>query len=174
MATKSSSIPVTSGLMMPPTSATSTFAPLSSHSPSTSNDLQHNPDLLASSDSPNFPPSASFDLNNVLPPESHLMVTTVPSAFQRLTPATDLGIAAKDNGSLKLSSHKDTDALDPPLVNRTIYANNVTLDLLPQSPSPVLITDSDVAIARPSQQEPNTEHTGDYLPHPSHFPYDIV
>jgi hypothetical protein len=69
----------------------------------------------------------------------------------------------------------ENDAVDPPSVNHTIDANTMpTLDLSPQSPLPLSITDSNVATVGPISQGPIVEHTGDHPPHQSHFRYDVV
>ncbi len=188
---------VTSGITMPsPTPETSTVAPPhSSTSLTAAVSLQHNPDLLTSSDQPNLPYSASSNpvLDNILPtgpplsshpsmtrsdlspffPESHrsTIVPTALSASPGPTSAPDLGAAAEDDGSPQPGLSKEKDALDPPSVNRAIHANTMaTLDLSPQSPSLPLVNDSDVAIAGRSLREPNAERTGDHRPYPSHSP----
>ncbi|KAH9018857.1 hypothetical protein EDB84DRAFT_1518210 [Lactarius hengduanensis] len=167
---------VTSCIVIPhATPATSTsLLPLSFTSSPTAVAVQHNPELLAQSDLPNFPYSASVNpvLDNTLSTESHhsLTATTVPSAPPWPTFAPDMGAATEDNASSKPSSCKENDALDPPSVNRATHAITVTLDLLPQFPSLPLVTDSDIAVAGPSLRE----RAGDHSPHPPHFPHDIV
>ncbi|KAI9450670.1 hypothetical protein BJY52DRAFT_1419460 [Lactarius psammicola] len=140
-----------------PTPETSKSAP--SSTPPAAVTLQHNPDLLTSSDPPNLPSSSSSNpaLDNTLPTG-----TTAPSASPRPTSAPDLGAAAEGDGSPQPGSHKEKDALGLPSVNRAIHANTTaTLDLPPQSPSLRPITDSDAAVVGPSPWEPNTELTGD-------------
>jgi len=192
---------VTSGITIPnPTPETSTSAPPpSSTSPPAAVSLQHNPDLLTPSDPPSPPSSAPSNplLDSILPTglllsshspitrsdlspfltRSHrsMIVTTTPSASPGPTSAPDLGAAAEDDGSPKPGLLKEKDALDPPSLNRAIHSNTIaTLDLPPQSPSLQPVTDSDVAIASPSQKEPNAERTGDHSSHPQHCCYDIV
>ncbi len=190
---------VTSAITIPHPTPETSASPLSSTSPPAAVALQHNADLLTPSDPSNFPSSAASNpvLDNILPigpplsshspitrsnlspsyPESHCSttVTTAPSASPGPTSAPDLGAAAEDDGSPKHDLRKGKNALDPVSVNRAIHANTMgTLNLPPQFPPLPSVTDLHVAIVGPSLQEPNAEHTGDDLPHPSHSRYDIV
>ncbi|KAI9435009.1 hypothetical protein BJY52DRAFT_1333260 [Lactarius psammicola] len=162
---------ITSGITIP------TSEPLSSTFPPAAVDPQHNAHLLAPSDPPNLPSSASSHLvlNNIFPTESHrsMIVTIAPSASPGPTSAPDLGAAAaEDYGGPKPGLCKETDALDLPLVNHAIHAS--TLEHPLQSPSLPSVADSDVAVAGRSLWEPNAELSGDDPPHASHRRYDIV
>ncbi|KAH9034797.1 hypothetical protein EDB84DRAFT_52951 [Lactarius hengduanensis] len=143
---------VTSGMTTShTTSETSTSASsLSSTPPPVAVDIRDNLDLLAPSNTPNLPPSASFNpaLDNTLPAESRrsIMVTIAPDASPRPTSTSDLGAAAKDDGSPQPGSRKEKDALDHPSVNRAISTKTMT-DLPPQPPSLLPDTDSDAPIS---------------------------
>jgi hypothetical protein len=70
---------------------------------------------------------------------------------------------------------KEKDTLDSPSANRAIDENvtsNLDLSLQPQPPSSV--TDSAVAIADRSLQEPNAGGTAGRPPDPSRYRYDMV
>ncbi|KAH9025194.1 hypothetical protein EDB84DRAFT_1505053 [Lactarius hengduanensis] len=137
-----------------PDTSTST-PPLSSTSPAAAVALQHNPDLLTSSDPPNLPLSASSDpvLENILPTESHRsIIVTTPSTSPGPTSAPDLSITAAEDGG--------------------IPKPGLRKDLPPQSLSLPSEADSDIAaVAGPSQR---AERAGDHSSHPSHCRYDIV
>ncbi|KAH9034802.1 hypothetical protein EDB84DRAFT_53136 [Lactarius hengduanensis] len=175
---------VTSGMIIPcPTSATPTSAPpLSSASPPVAVALQRNPDLLAPSDPPNHPSSASYPILDNTDPTAftechHSAVFPVaPSASTGPASVPDPGVAAKDDGSLRPVPCEGRDIHpDHPLAIRAIPANTMaTLDLPPPSPSLLSVNDMDPVTAGPLLREPNTERTGDLPPNPLHYPYDIV
>ncbi|KAH9057268.1 hypothetical protein EDB87DRAFT_1632614 [Lactarius vividus] len=157
-------------ILLHPASA-STF-PLPSASSSTAVAFQHNADPLVPSDPPipQFSALSNPVFDNTLPSESHRssIVTTSPGNRLRPAPVPNPGATTEDDGSPKPGSHKESDAHDPPLRNQRKYYG-------PRSPtSMALVTDSDVAIAGPSLRGPNTERTGNHVPHLSHRPYDIV
>jgi len=136
--------------------------------------LQHNADLLTSSDAPNFPSLTPFDrvLDTILPtdpplsldspmtrsnhspsfPESHrsIIAANARGAPPRPISAPVLGAATEDQGSPKDALRRDNDAPDSPVSNRAIHAITVTAPDLPSF--------TDVAIAVPSRREPDAEH----------------
>ncbi|KAH8980245.1 hypothetical protein EDB86DRAFT_3088031 [Lactarius hatsudake] len=151
-----------------PDTSTST-PPLSSTSPTAAVALQHNPDLLTSSDLPNLPLSASS--NPVL--ESILPTVTTRSISPRPTSAPGLSVTAAEDGGVPMPGLRKGKDVGHPTVNRAIRANTVTpLDLPPRSLSLPSEADSDIAaVAGPSQR---AERTGDHSSHFSHCRYDIV
>ncbi|KAH8991002.1 hypothetical protein EDB92DRAFT_705800 [Lactarius akahatsu] len=142
-----------------PTLETSTSAPpFSSTSPPATVALQ----LLTPSDTPSLPSSSNPVLENTGPPlssyspvirsdlsrswkKSRRRSIVVPTA-----PGTsDMSAVTEDDGSPKPDLRKDRDALGSSSVNRTIDASTMaTLDLPPQPPSLLPVTDPDIAIAR--------------------------
>ncbi|KAI9432441.1 hypothetical protein H4582DRAFT_1101693 [Lactarius indigo] len=141
--------------------------------------LRHNANPLTPSDAPNLPSSAPYNpvLDNKLPtvpePYSSIVATTAPGASPVPTFAPDMDAAAKDDDGSQPGLHKEKDALE---VNRGIHANS-TDNLEPPRRSPPLRSVNEpegIAIAGPSLQEPNAEHTGDHPSHTSHGRYDMV
>ncbi|KAN0137468.1 hypothetical protein V8E53_004913, partial [Lactarius tabidus] len=138
--------------------------------------LQHVTDPLMPPDSLT-PPSSAPDpvLDNMLHADSHcpIVLTTASSGSPGRSSAPEL-TAAEEVGRPKLGLHKEMDALELLSVNRPIDASTrVTPDLPPQSTSPPLVTNSEVAIASCSLRESIAEHTEHYSPEPSHYQYDI-
>ncbi|KAH8987039.1 hypothetical protein EDB92DRAFT_1877486 [Lactarius akahatsu] len=149
---------------------TSISPPLFPTSPPAVISLEQHAEPPTPSDLPTLLPLASSGrvLDNILP-----TATGAPSASPGPTSAPSLGAATEDDASHKPGFQNENDALDP-FSTRAIHANTLpTLDHPPQ-PSLPLVTGSDVVITGSSMREPDAEHTGDHLRHPSHGQYDVV
>jgi hypothetical protein len=194
---------VTSGIATPySTPETSTSAPpRPSTTQPAAVSLHEKVDLLTPSDphnSPSTPPDPILD--DVLPtgsslsshspitqsdqspyfPDSHpsIIGKSAPSASLVLTPSgPDPGTPSEDGGGPIPILRQENDAPDAPSVRHAFDANTIPTPLAdpsPQSSSPPLVTESDVAIPGGSPQGPNVGQPGDRPPDLSHHQYDMV
>jgi hypothetical protein len=113
-------------------------------------------------------------------PESHpsIIGTSAPSASLVLTPSGPIpGTPSEDGGGPIPILGQENDTHDPPSVHHEFDANTTPTPLAdpsPQSPSPPLVTESDIAIPGGSPNGPNVGQTGDRPPDLSHHQYDMV
>ncbi|KAI9467324.1 hypothetical protein BJY52DRAFT_1413439 [Lactarius psammicola] len=116
--------------------------PVTSPDPAAAGAIQ---DIVASGihhtpETPTFVPPLSSTSQQRRPPDASRSVKPPISA-------PDLGAAAEGDGSPKPGLRKEKDAPDPPSVIRAIHANTMTtVDLPPQSPPLISVTNSDIAI----------------------------
>ncbi|KAH9071424.1 hypothetical protein EDB83DRAFT_2517226 [Lactarius deliciosus] len=123
---------------------------------------------------PTGAPLSSLSDDPILHLTGPIIVAAAPSASPGPTSAPNLDAATEDDGSHQPGFQNDDDGLDP-FSTRAIHANIMPiLDRPPRPPSLTLVTDSDVVVTGSSMREPDAEHTGYHLRHPSHGQYDIV
>ena len=92
-----------------------------------------------------------------------------------MTFGPDPDTPAEDEGRPMPSFHTEQDGLDLSSLHNAFDANTTsTIVLPPQTPSPPLVTEMNVASLSHSDQGPNVENTGDHPPDPSRYHYDIV
>jgi hypothetical protein len=164
---------------IPPTTLQTLISPSSVHSVDTISP-QKNTALLASSDAPEIPSSASPEpmLHNILLAGSSLSPMT-ESDRSSYCAESHFSISAETSPPetspwpTSPPEREYKDVHDPPSVNRANRANTMAvLDLPPELSSPTSATDK--AIAGPSQREPDSRNAGDRPPYVSQSQYDIV
>ncbi|KAH9061972.1 hypothetical protein EDB87DRAFT_1682636 [Lactarius vividus] len=123
------------------------------------------------SDVPDIPSSPTAVLDNMLHTGSHSLMLT-PATYcssPQLIPAPVLGPATEGEGSTRVGSRKDKDALGPSAIRKNVMA---VPGFSSQPPSPPSV--SGVASTGPLRGSLNAEHTGGHPPHPLHGQYDFV
>ncbi|KAH9025206.1 hypothetical protein EDB84DRAFT_404624 [Lactarius hengduanensis] len=123
---------VTSSTITPrATPETSTSAPLSSIPPPAPVATRHNTDLLAPSDTPNLPRSASNPVLNTTESHRLIIVTTAPNASPPPTSTSNLAAATEDDGCPEPGSREGKDALNPASMNRATRTNTGSSTTIP-------------------------------------------
>ncbi|KAN0139116.1 hypothetical protein V8E53_003118 [Lactarius tabidus] len=107
-----------------------------------------------------------------------LVRKSAPSGSLVLTPSgPNPGTPSEDGGGPIPILRQENDAPDAPSVRHAFDANTIPAPLAdpsPQTSSPPLVTESDVAIPGGSPQGPNVGQPGDRPPDLSHHQYDMV